>query len=313
MRTLILSFIFVLGGISAMAQNKADLKLNLEKNKTYRFSSVSSQNISQTVNGVLQNTTVHSNSFSSIKMMDARPEFMIAEIRFDTLVIRTNAMGVNSVYNSKLEGNLKSTEMSDVMTCILNRLSKNGIYAKMTYAGKVTEIVNAKMLSDIILKDTNTITGQAAPVMKVQIANMVSNEALITMIEAFTGYLPGKQVSSGVKWENLQYTNSGGMSFDVSTTYAVNAISEKGIGIAGESNIKASENAKPLEYGPAKITYGEVTGLSRSNLLVDANTGLLIESSEKSHITGNLGVAVQGMNLQIPMEMESQSEIKALP
>src|SRR3972149_7602898 len=142
MKKIILSFTVVLLGISLMAQNAADLKLNLEKNKVYRFKSASEQTISQTVNGVQQTTNVKSNSAVSIKMVDATPDFLIAEVRFDTMITNTNAMGKVVIVNSTVVGNIKSAEMEDVMSCPMNRSIKNPMYVKMNYVGRVIEIVN---------------------------------------------------------------------------------------------------------------------------------------------------------------------------
>ncbi len=134
-------------------------------------------------------------------MMDASADFLIAEFRFDTLVTMTNAMGKIVNINSASEGNIKSSESGEVMTAIMNRLSKNPLYVKMDYTGKILELVNAKMLSDILLKDTASITGETAAMTKMQIANMVSEKALISMAEAFTHNLPGKPVTPGDRME----------------------------------------------------------------------------------------------------------------
>ena len=313
MKTKALSFVFTLFGISVFAQNYADLKLNLEKNIPYRFQSTSEQTISQTVNGIQQNTAVKSNSTMTLKMVDATPEFMIAEVRFDTILTNTNAMGVNTNMNSANEGDIKSSNMSDVLSCIMNRLCKNGLYAKMDYSGKVTELINARMLSDIILKDTGSITGQAAPAIKMQIKNMISDKSLMAMVESFTYNLPGRQVAVGEKWDVFSTSSPSGMSLDITTSYILNEIKGNGAEITAESNIKASENASPMEYSGARITYGDLKGISKSNMTLDTRTGLLMQSKAKTHITGNLNVTAQGMELQIPMEITGESRIMALP
>ena len=158
MKKLLLSSIAVLFCISIMAQNSVNLKMNLEKNKVYRFSSASEQTIIQTVNGNQQTIESKTNNTVSIKMIDATADFMIAEVRFDTLITNTNSMGKTVSMSSVSEGNIKSTETADVMSCIMNRLSKNAVYVKMDFTGKVLEIVNAKMFSDVIMKDTSSIT-----------------------------------------------------------------------------------------------------------------------------------------------------------
>jgi len=313
MKTTSLSFVLMLFGISVMAQSSIDLKLNLEKNIIYRFKSASEQNISQTVNGVQQNTSVKASSTMSIKMIDTTPEFIIAEVRFDTIVTNTNAMGVNTNMNSTNEGNIKSSSMSDVMSCVMNRLSKNGLYVKMDYTGKVIELINSKMLLDIILKDTSSIAGQNASMMKTQVKNLVSDKALKLMVESFTSNLPGKQVAAGDQWDASVTSNSGGMSLDILTNYILGDIKGNVASIAAEANIKASENATPMEYSGARITYGDIKGISKSNMMVDIRTGLLLESKAKTHITGNLNVAAPGVNMEIPMEIDSESTVLALP
>jgi hypothetical protein len=312
MKKILLSFTAILMGFSIMAQNGTTLKLNMEKNKVYRLKSSSEQTISQTMNGMQQNTNVTSNSVVSIKMMDASAEFLVAEFRFDTLITITNAMGKVSTINSANEGNLKSTEASDVMTVIMNRLSKNPLYVKMDYTGKVMELVNAKMLSDILLKDTASITGESAPMIKMQIVNMTSQKALISMAEIFTHNLPGKPVNPGDNWEITENMNSGGMSLDIITTYNLKDVKDNAANLTTESTIQASPNAEPLSYGPAKVMYDELKGMGKSEMVLDTRTGLLLLNTGKTHMAGNLNISVQGMNLQMPMEMDGTSKVVSL-
>jgi hypothetical protein len=312
MKKILLTLTAILMGFSIMAQNGTTLKLNLEKNKVYRLKSSSEQTISQTMNGMQQNTNVKSNSLVSIKMMDASADFLIAEFRFDTIITITNAMGKIVTISSANEGNLKSTEAGDVMTVIMNRLSKNPLYVKLDYTGRVIELVNAKMLSDILLKDTASITGESAPVIKMQIVNTISQKALISMAEIYTHNLPGKPVNSGDKWDITENMNSGGMSLDIITTYNLEGIKENAANLTAESTIQASPNAEPLSYGPAKVMYDELKGMGKSEVVLDTRTGLLIETTGKTHLAGNLSISVQGMNLQMPMEMDGTSKVVSL-
>ncbi|HEX2394445.1 MAG TPA: hypothetical protein VHI78_03820, partial [Bacteroidales bacterium] len=126
MKKLFLVFIAFVAVISLQAQT--NLKLNPEKNKIYRFRAVSDQNVSQTVNGVEQNTNVTSTTIIALKMLDATPQFMIIEVRFDTVQTKSNAMGKMVIISSANEGNMASEEASDVMSAVMNRLSKNPLF-----------------------------------------------------------------------------------------------------------------------------------------------------------------------------------------
>jgi hypothetical protein len=313
MKKIFLSCIAVLFCISIVAQNTANLKMNLEKNKVYRLKSVSEQAITQTVNGVQQATDSKVDYTLSLKMIDATSDFMITEVHFDTLITNTNTMGKMVIISSVNEGDIKSAEIADVMSCIMNRLSKNALYVKMDFAGRPIEIVNSKMLSDLIMKDTSSITlaGPTAAAVKKQIINMVSDNSLKTMIEMFTWCLPGKQVSTGDNWNVTQQTSSGGMMLDIITTYHLVGLNGNNADITAESNIKASENAVPIESGGAKVTYDNLKGLSKSTMVIDIRTGLTVENKAKTHITGNLGISAPGFSMQMPMDINGESKVIA--
>jgi hypothetical protein len=174
--------------------------------------------------------------------------------------------------------------------------------------------VNSKMFSEVILKDTSsiTLTGPIASGVKTQIINMVSDNTLKTLVEMFTHYLPGKQVSSGDNWDISIRTNSGGMTLDIATSYHLDGVKGDAANITADSNIKAAENAEPMESGGAKITYDDMKGLSKSNMVVDIRTGLLIEDKAKTHISGNLGVSGPGFSMQIPMDINGESKVIAI-
>lgn len=314
MKKILLSSVAVLFCISLMAQNSVNLKMNLEKNKVYRFSSVSEQTIIQTVNGNQQTIESKTNYAVSLKMVDATADFMITEVHFDTLITNTNSMGKMVNISSVNEGDIKSTETADVMSYIMNRMSKNALYIKMDFAGKVLEIVNSKMLSDVIMKDTSsiTLTGPVGSGIKSQIKNLISDNSLKTMVEMFTHYLPGKQVSKGDNWNVTVSTNSGGMILDIITDYHLDGLNGNAANITAESNIKAAENAAPMLSGGAKITYDDIKGLSKSSMIIDIRTGLIVEDRSKTHIAGNLGVSGPGYSMQIPMDINGESKVIAL-
>jgi hypothetical protein len=314
MKKILLSCIAVLFCISILAQNTANLKMNLEKNKVYRLKSVSEQTVTQTVNGVQQTTESKVNYTLSLKMIDATADFMIAEVHFDTLVTNTNTMGKMVNISSVNEGDIKSGETAEIMSCIMNRLSKNALYVKMDFAGKPVEVVNSKMVSEVIMKDTSSITlaGQTRAAVKKQIINMISDNSLKTMIGMFTWCLPGKQVSTGDNWGVTQLTNSGGMMLDIMTSYHLDGLNGNNANISVESNIKAAANADPIESGGAKVTYDDLKGLSKSNMVVDIRTGLIVEDKAKTHITGNLGISAPGFSMQMPMDINGESKVTAL-
>lgn len=314
MKKILLSAIVSLFIIPVMTQEPANLKLNLEKNKLYRLRSVSEQTVAQTVSGNQQTIETKSEYTFSVKMLDMTPDFMVTEVHFDTIIIDSNTMGKTSTFNSTVEGDMKSSETSDIMSCILNKLSKSALYVKMDFTGKPVEIVNTKMLSDMILKDTASITlaEPVAAALKTQIAGMISDNALKTMIGGFTWHLPGKEVSVGDEWKTTEQTNSGGMLLAITTSYHLDRISGNNAGISVESSIKAAENAPPIKSSGATVTYDNLVGMSKSNLVIDIHTGLVLEDNAKIRISGNLGVSAPGFSMQMPMDINGETKVIAV-
>ena len=314
MKTLSLTLITLAFCAVSVAQTSADLKLNLEKNKIYRFTSKNEQTTIQTMNGNQQTVESSSSNTISLKMIDATPSFIVLEARFDTMKIKSNSMGKIVSMSSTSEGNIQSKETSDIMSYIMNRLSKNSVYAKLDYSGKVLEIVNAKMLSSMLMKDTSaiTLTGPVGSAVKMQIAGLFSEGTLKANIEAFTSYLPGKSVTTGESWTKTEINNAGGMSLEITTNSHLDAIKENKANITSESSIKTAPNAQPMKSGVATITYDDLKGMSKSSTIIDAGTGLIIETGSKTHIAGNLGISGPGFSMQMPMDISSESKVVAL-
>jgi hypothetical protein len=128
------------------------------------------------------------------------------------------------------------------------------------------------------------------------------------MIGMFTWCLPGKQVSTGDNWNVTQQMNSGGMMLDIITTYHLDGLNGNNANITVESNIKAAENADPIESGGATVTYDDLKGLSKSDMVIDIRNGLIIEDKAKTHITGNLGITAPGFSMQMPMDINGESK-----
>jgi hypothetical protein len=314
MKRFLLSALALLIVMTVTAQETAALRLNLEKNKIYRLKSVSEQTVTQTVNGAQQTVESKVDYSISLKMLDMTPDLMVTEVHFDTMITNSNQMGKMVVINSAVEGDIKSSETSDIMSCIMNRLSRNALYVKMDFTGKPLEIVNAKMLSDMILKDTAsiTLTEPMASAIKTQIAGTISESSLKTMIGGFTWHLPGKEVSAGDEWSIADQMNSGGMMLMIATTYHLDRISGNNASITVESGIKAAENAPPIKSGGATVTYDNLAGMSKSNLVIDIRTGLVVEDIAKTRITGNLGISAPGFSMQMPMDIIGETKVTAV-
>jgi hypothetical protein len=304
MKTIHSLIILVLLSFSLQAQTLADLKFNLEKNKVYRVKSTSEQAILQTVNGTQQSNEINTSTVLSFKPISSDANGIVAETRFDTIIYSISMPKMN--LNSSKAGNMKSTDPSEVMACIFNRLSNAVLVVKMTYTGNIIEISNIKTVTDSILKGIDSLKGQNNQMILGRAKSMVNEEALKGMIESVTAYLPGKKVKIGDKWESKINMSSAGFGMLVTSNYKLKKITGDRSEISGDVTIEPA-SSDPINMNGIQITP-DIRGLSTSSLTVDNKTGWIIKSSSKSHSQGNLNVKAGGNDMQIPMEIDGKSE-----
>jgi hypothetical protein len=309
MKTLISTVIAIVFSVSLMAQSSANLSLNLDMNKTYKIKSTTEQNTTVTFGGAPQQSVTSSYSFLSLKPVSNGKDFIVAELRFDTIATKVSMPKMDM--NSTKPGNIKSTDPSEVVGCILNRLSSQTFNVKLALTGNVIEISNLKAIVDNILKDIDSIQGQAAPMLKAQIGMMISENALKGMIEAITAYLPGKKVSVGESWNSRITISAGGLGMLIDNNYKLKKINGTQAEVSAEATIEPASQA-PMDMGGAQITY-DVRGLGKTTLIIDTKTGWIVKATSKSHNQGNMNIKAQGNDMQMPMETDGTTEIVAVP
>ena len=64
-----------------------------------------------------------------------------------------------------------------------------------------------------------------------------------------------------------QQISSGGMMLDIITTYHLDGIDGNNANITAELDIKTAANAVPIQSGGATVTYDDIKGLSKSDMV----------------------------------------------
>jgi hypothetical protein len=308
MKTFISIVLAIMFSASLMAQT-ANLKLNLEKNKTYRIKSINEQNTTVTYGGSPQQIETKKLIILSLMPLNNEADNVVANVRFDTLI--TNVSMPKMEINSTKAGNIKSSDPSEIVGAFLNRLSKVTLNVKLAPTGNVIEIANLQALQGEITKGIDSIQGQMSGMIKTQIQNMISESSLKGMIETVTAYLPGKQVSVGDKWESHISISENGLGMLIGTTYKLKKITGNMAEVSAESTIEPASQT-PVEMNGAQITY-DVRGLGKTTLTIDTKTGWIIKTSSKNHTQGNMNIKAQGNDMQMPMESDGVTEVVSVP
>lgn len=293
------------------AQKSARLKLNLEQNKVYSFEQVSKNHIKQTINGMQQNTDVTSKSVVSMKMVEKTPEFVVLEVKIDSMNIETHAGGMVIKMNSANAGNLKSSDPGEIMSHFIHRMCQNPLFAQMDYNGKIIKFINHDAYTAYVYKNLDSISGgQMAMMMKNQASNIASESPLQQMIESSTAALPGKEVKVGDSWQITNDINSNGMTYHTETDFKLKEINGNLASMTAEAVIEPA-SSEPVVVNGQQLT-NNIRGVSKADLVVDTDTGLQVASNGKVHMEGDISINMGGNSMNIPMVIEGTVSTKLL-
>ncbi|NBC82205.1 MAG: hypothetical protein GVY19_02375 [Bacteroidetes bacterium] len=294
---ILLTSIFITVLSSFAFSQSVELKYNLDKDKTYKVKSSSIQDQTVTMQGMERKSETRSISYFSLKMLDPKPDFFIAEVKFDTL--KTTISMPPMELTSAKKGDINSEEVGEVSNCILNRLSNSTLVVRMDYTGHVQEIMNHRVIKETVLAGTDSLKGQAA-MAKGQLEMIASKDALIGMIEGVTAYLPNKEVKKGDSWESSFISKNGGVGMNISSNLKLKEFFKKNAVIEGDV-VAEPESSEPTVMNGAEIT-NELRGLGKSTIEIDPETGWIISSSSKIQLSGNMHIKAQGQNMTMPVE-----------
>jgi hypothetical protein len=80
--------------------------------------------------------------------------------------------------------------------------------------------------------------------------------------------------------------------------------------VSGDLVIESSPKA--MEMNGAQITP-DIRRIGKCDLTIDINSGWITKGTSKQQMTGELNISAPGISMQIPVEINSDSETVALP
>ena len=308
MKTICSFILLVLFTFSVTAQKKVDLSYHLELNKVYRVKSISVQNTDQTVMGNTQSIQTNNTAVMSLKPLKETEGELIAEVRFDTIVtvISQPPMEINSAR----PGDMNATDPAKIMECIIHRMANSTFLVKMTNTGRVVQFMNLEPVTAGILQGVDSLQGPTAAFIRQRALIMLEEKSLKSMVESVTACLPGQEVSTGDTWEISLGISGGGMDMTQDGTYKLVDLEKKSAVISGEMVIESTPGT--MEMNGAQITP-DIRGLGKTELTIDTKTGWVISGTLKQQLKGEMSVIAQGNAMTIPIEINTDLEIVALP
>ena len=97
----------------------------------------------------------------------------------------------------------------------------------------------------------------------------------------------------------------------VTSNYKLKKVTGNQAEIAADITVEPASQ-EPTVINGMPMTY-DVRGLGKSTVTIDTKTGWITKTSSKTHLQGNMNIKAQGNDMQIPLEVDSFTEVVALP
>lgn len=297
MKNLFFVAIALMVSFSLMAQTP--LKLNLQTGKIYKVKTMNQQTVQASYNGQPFTSEVYTGISTSFKVLSVSKDVLLMEFKFDTIENKVNSPMAKRDINSAIPAKGK-----DYFTRILNKVSTSKLVAKISTSGKFIGFVNYKNFKDSVLMVMDSVPDSKREQVQKQAETYLGESILQSMIEPLFIYLPEKPVSTGDKWDKSYVSKSANASMILVNSYTLNGIENKVARISCTTQIESM----PLDDPSVQMSM-DLKGTSTSDLTADVTTGLIIKSSAKNHVEGNMNVKNQGNEMKMPTTVDAHLEI----
>lgn len=265
---LLLSFILLFSCNS----NNSTLSLKLEKNKLYKRTFVSHTEIIYN-----DDVQVHKQDFNSVaeinfSVVDSSASGYKLEVRFKSL-----ELSELPYVDVKSSSNIEDT--SDVLSFVLNSMSKQKFEISLDKYGRVTEITDIESFWQAALEEFPYVSEADKNLIRKDLTHAFGSAAMKEKIELLTAIYPKHEVKLGDKWkinkdvEGVLFSKSA-TSFEYRDS---NLKFAKFATISGDAKTKGTKEFEFIQFDgkPMKCVY---TGVLIYSIQVEKNSGLSVNS-----------------------------------
>jgi hypothetical protein len=301
-----LKLVLILLIVTVVAQVRAvDLKLNLEKGKTYFQNMKIEMNMKQEVMGQKMD----------IKMiMIAKMSYLVKNKLADKYEIESKFANIKmnmKMPQGSMEFDSEKPQPGQPMGEMLAQMKNMVIKMTMNNKGKVLKLNDMDKEFDKIVKAIDGVNDAQKAQMKKQISQSYGNKSLKSNIEMSTAIFPDKEVKIGDTWKiktKLQST----FEADVESTFKLVAINDKHYILESEATINANDKAKSTGPLASMQTKFNLNGDMTCKYQLNKNTCWTQHASVDQVIKGKMEMNMGGKGKQsfsMPMNINSKTII----
>ncbi len=282
---------------------QTELKLTLEKGKTYKQVTQSVATIVQEVGGQKMTITAGISGVMTFLVTGVSSSGYDMEVRYESLTMSME------LPQGKMEFSSENESGSDIFSAILREVINKPFTLTMTTSGKITRVGDVDKLWDGAINQFSQLPQAQRDQIKAQLMNSYGENALKGNIEMVTAVYPERPVRPGEKW-TVNTDLKTGMSAKLDSEYEFQKVTADHIFMKGRSKIQTDKEASVQSNGMA-MTYN-LSGIMITEIKANRKTGWIEEAKISQEISGDAQIQdnpqVPG-GMSIPMTMTTQMTI----
>ncbi len=294
--------------LSLSGRDKVQYRLRLEKGRKYYCKNVMEMKIAHILEGNVQETEQTMGFGYDFDVEDVNTNGdMLVKWTYRLIQFRQKGPTGLMEYDSSKKDSQPHAQAQPVAT-----LLGESFLVKLTPQGRVKEIKGLEPMYANIAKKLPQ--GPINEKMLNGLKQQFGQEALKEMMEVGTAIYPNGAVEVGDSWE-IKFAISQGFPMVVENKYVLKQREGGKATIEVSGAIKPNPEAKPMELGLLKIGY-EITGRQSGQIELEESTGLIIRSTIKQVLAGEMKMGgaggdsnMPGMNIMMDVESVTTTEM----
>ncbi|MDD5455393.1 MAG: DUF6263 family protein, partial [Candidatus Ratteibacteria bacterium] len=300
----LMSMIAAILGIAitfAYAEDKVELKLNLQKGQSYKMQQLTDLKISQTVPG----QQGQPQTMTIIQKSGNRNIYLVEDVQADSsLVLKVTHDAIFFKTENPMAGGKTEYDSTDTSTdvgplaSIFNAIVGQSFSIIITPDGHVKEVQGADELFKHIQEKINELSdAQTKAAMETSLKLQYSKESLKANTENSFDAYPDSPVAVGDTWQRRTALNQG-LPMIINAIYTLKERKDDVAVIDIFAMIQPNREAGMMDMGSTKLYYN-VSGSATGILEMQESTGWIIRSDQSLKLSGT--IMVQSPQMQQPM------------
>jgi len=283
--------IFLVFGLLAFSLvSFAQLRYNLEIGKKYGLKQLTTQDITQTVQGMTQNikNTIGGDLVFTIKSKTGN--IYASDFVFESLIFKMESPMFSMGYDSNDEN-----QEENAMTGVFKSIVGYSFTMKFNDKGEILEVDGFEKLMEKVQTESG---GQAAGAIQESLKGQFSDESMKQSIASMLIVYPDEKPKTGLSWSNT-IEQSGALPLVSKYSYKVASASSSIVEMEGTGTMATKEGFSQERMGMTQ--HFDLQGDVTMSAKIDAKTGWPITIKQTQDLAGN--VSIESAQLPAPMEM----------